>query len=55
MMKSNAIQSDLIVVQYQPFDSRYTMKTFSFDFLYTVVGHVKESQFIHGTVGTKYV
>lgn len=54
MMDPNAIQIDLVVVEYQPLDIGNTMITLAFDFSYTVVGHVHVPQ-VHGAVGTEYV
>lgn len=55
MMKSNAIQPDHVVVEYQSFDVRNVMITFSFDLFYAVVGHVQETQIVHGAVDAEYV
>lgn len=46
MMEPNAVQSDFVVVEYQTFDGQNAMVTLAFDFLYVVVGHVQESQFV---------
>lgn len=42
-MKPNAVQSDIVVVEYQTFDGQNVMVTLAFDLLYIVVGHVQES------------
>lgn len=55
MMNSNAIQPDIVVVEYQPLDFRNAMITLSFDLLYAVVGHVQEPQIVHGIVDAEYV
>jgi len=54
-MKSNVVQSDLVVVEYQSFYGRNMMKTLSLDLLYSVVGHVQETQFFHGAVDAEQV
>lgn len=40
MMESNAVQSDLIVVEYQSFYGRNVVIALTLDLSYPVVGHV---------------